>query len=69
MLRIRLQEFRQARGWSQTELGKRAGIQQAMISRLETKKTRRLDLNTLERLADALEVDPALLIIRDPSRG
>ena len=64
-IRLRLRELRRARAWSQAELARRAGVRQATVSRLEGKSVRNVNLDVLERLADALEVDPAYLLLRD----
>lgn len=66
-IRLRVKELREAKGWSQAELGRRAKVRQAMLSELEAGKRQRIDLSILERLATALEVDPALLLVTTPS--
>lgn len=63
---LRVRELREAKGWSQAELGRRAKVRQAMLSELEAGKRQRIDLAILERLALALEVDPALLFLTTP---
>jgi transcriptional regulator with XRE-family HTH domain len=66
----RIAELRTAQGLSQAELAKRAKIRQATLSAIESGTTRRVDFDVLERLADALGVDPALLLTRtQPKRG
>lgn len=64
----RIAELRKAKGLSQNELAKRAGIRQATLSAIEAGTTRRVDFAVLERVADALGVDPALLLTRSPKR-
>lgn len=59
---IRLREVREAKGVNQSELAERARTRQGTISLLESGKTRRVDLDLLERLARALGVSPATLI-------
>ena len=61
-IRLRLEQLRTAMGWSQAELARRSGVPQPTISRLEAEKTRTIDLDNLERLADALGVNAAALI-------
>jgi transcriptional regulator with XRE-family HTH domain len=61
---IRIQELREARGWSQAELARRAAVRQATVSAIENAQTSGIDFAVLERLADALGVDPAFLIVR-----
>jgi transcriptional regulator with XRE-family HTH domain len=63
-LRLRIRELRDAKGWSQDELARRAQVRQATISNFERGKTRSVDLDVLDRIATALRVDPAFLIVR-----
>ncbi len=63
-LRLRIRELRDAKGWSQEELARRAQVRQATISNFERGKTRSVDLDVLDRIATALRVDPAFLIVR-----
>ena len=65
----RIAELRAAQGMSQAVLAKRARIRQATLSAIESGKTRRVDFDVLERLADALGVDPALLLTRTKPKG
>lgn len=58
---IRLRELREARGLTQVGLSRASGVPQPTISRIESGTTA-IDLGVLERLADALDVDAALLI-------
>lgn len=70
-IRLRLRELREARGWTQAELASRAGVARATVNRLEQRPPRLLDLVTMERLARALGVDPAVLLVterRAPTR-
>lgn len=67
-IRVRILELRVAKGWSQAELAVRAETRQATISDLETGKSRRVEIDLLERLAEALEVEPGELIVRGPAR-
>lgn len=62
---IPLRELREARGWSQSELSRQSGVPQATISRIES-GTRRIDLDVLERLADALGVNAVVLVRHTP---
>lgn len=61
-IRLRLRELRQRRGWSQAELGRRAGVAASTINRAERGETRTLSLGNLEKLARALRVRPAALL-------
>ena len=65
---LRLEELRNAKGWSQAELARKSGVPQPTISRLEARKTNSVDLANLERLADALGVNAAVLIDHERSR-
>lgn len=63
-LSIRLREFREARAFTQAELAARAGVQRSTVNRIENGRATAIDLDVLDKLALALEVDPALLIVR-----
>lgn len=52
------------RGWTQPKLAKRARVRRATISRLESGKTKRVNLGVLEKVAKALEV-PMLRLLRE----
>lgn len=58
---IRLRELREAKGMTQARLARASGVPQPTISRIEG-GTGAIDLGVLEKLANALEVDAALLI-------
>jgi transcriptional regulator with XRE-family HTH domain len=62
---FRVRELREARGWTQTELAKRAGIRRATVNRLENQRVTSIDLTVLEKLAKALDVDPAYLLVKE----
>jgi putative transcriptional regulator len=53
---------------TQLQLAEKAGVRQATISELETGKTRRVDLDVLDRLCDALGVEPGDLLEREAKR-
>lgn len=61
---VRLREEREKAGLTQTELAEKAGVRQATISELETGKTRRVDLDVLDRLCGALRLSPGDLLKR-----
>jgi transcriptional regulator with XRE-family HTH domain len=61
-----LKEWRKFRGLSQEKLGERIGVSKGDISNWEKGK-RRYNQDLLEQLAEALECEPADLIMRDPT--
>lgn len=63
-----IKEWRKFRGLSQIVLGERLGVTHSTISQLETGKIKYTQ-DMLEALAEALNTDPASLIMRDPSQG
>ena len=68
MLTFNLKMHRERKGLSQAQLAKAVGVRQATISGLETGKTRRIDLDVLEKLATALGVKPAALLVKRTKR-
>ncbi len=65
-IELRIRQLRQARGWSQADLAKRAGVRQATVSRIENNRVKSLDLAVFEKIAEALEVDPGYLVVKVP---
>jgi XRE family transcriptional regulator, master regulator for biofilm formation len=61
----RIRRYRLARGWSQRELARRAGVRHAMISDLETNKRTSTQLEIFEKLAVALETSVGSLVEGD----
>lgn len=61
-IRLRVRELRTALGWSQDHLAALAGVRQATISKLESGDVTSVRLETLERVANALGVDAAILV-------
>ena len=61
---LRLKELREVNGWSQAELARRSGVNQSVISRLESGDTRSVSFENLERLARSVGCDPGYLIVR-----
>lgn len=64
---VRLAEVRRAQGLSQAELGRRSGVNQSVISRLEAGQCG-VDLRVLARLAEALGVNAATLVFHLPPK-
>lgn len=67
-LRLRIRDFRVAKGWTQAELARRAAVRTATISDMENGKVQRIDLPLLDRLARALGVLPQALIEQAPGK-
>lgn len=65
---LRVRELREAKGLTQAQLGEKAGIRAATISRIEGGRVSGVEFATLEKLARALDVDPALLIAKTPDK-
>lgn len=63
-IQLRVRELREARGWSQAELARRADVRPATLSNIETGQTKGIDFETLEKLAAALRCDPGYLIVK-----
>lgn len=61
-LTLKLKEYRQRKRLSQAQLAKAVGVRQATISGLETGKSRRIELDVLEKLAKALGIKAGKLI-------
>ena len=61
---VRIRELREVKGWSQAELGRRSGVSQSIISRLERGTVESVHLASLEKLADTLGCDPGYLIAK-----
>ena len=59
---IKLRELREQRGWTQQELCERSRVGRITVSRIENGHTKGIDFETLEKLAKALDVHPAVLI-------
>ena len=66
-IQLRVRELREARGWSQAELARRADVRPATLSNIETEQTKGIDFETLEKLAAALGCDPGYLIVKKGS--
>jgi transcriptional regulator with XRE-family HTH domain len=65
---LSLKSHREKAGLSQAELAEVVGVRQATISDLETGKSRRVELDLLERLASALGVKAAALFEHIPDK-
>jgi len=61
---LRVRELRTVRRWSQAELARQSGVDQSVISRLESGETLAVSFKNLEKLADALSCDPGYLVLK-----
>lgn len=68
-LRLRVKELREAKGFSQLELARRAEVRPATVIAIEKGRTTGVDFDVLERLAVALGVDPGFLVVRTAAKG
>lgn len=68
-IRIRLNEVMQERGLTQTKLSEMTGVRQAAISEMSRNIREQVNLKTLEKIADKLEIDDIseLLVIEKES--
>ena len=62
-IHLRVRELREAKGLSQAELAKSARVRQGTVSKIENDQTSRIDLDVLDRIATALGVDAAMLVV------
>ena len=62
----KIRMIRELRGFSQNQVAGRLGITQASYSRIETNQ-RKLDTETLEKIAKELEVKPIDIISHEPA--
>ena len=61
---LRVRELREALGLTQAELAERAGVRRATVNRIENAKVTAIDLEVLDKLADALGVEPGFILVR-----
>jgi transcriptional regulator with XRE-family HTH domain len=66
---FQVKRYRVKRGLSQVALSKLARVRQPTISDIERGTTKRIDLGVLERLARALGVSAAELLIETPAKS
>ena len=65
---LNLQRLRRARRLSQEELAHRAGLHQTYVSGIE-RGIRNPTVMVIDKIADALDADPAELVTRKDARG
>lgn len=66
--RFRLRELLEERGISQSEFAKQADLSFATVNRLCTNATGQVSLETLDKIAAALDVEIGDLIIRETKK-
>lgn len=66
--RFRLREWLEKKAVSQNELQRRSGVSFTTINAIANNKTRQVHLDTLEKLAEALGIEPGELLEREPKR-
>ncbi len=59
----KIQELRQKRGLTQEELSEIAGIDYKYLQKIEGKSPPNIKLETLEKIAKALKITPAKLLV------
>lgn len=57
-----IKKLRERRGWTQSELARKAGIKQGVLSDIETGKTKHPRIDTIAAIAQALGVPVEKLI-------
>ena len=68
MIRFRLNDVLEDRDWSAYRLAQESGLHEAVISKLRNNKARRIDLETLSTLCEALECTAGDLIEYVPDK-
>jgi len=66
MIRIKIREFAKAKGLSQAKLSRRADVDLRTIQRIYRDPHTIITLESLDRLARALNIDASVLIENDP---
>lgn len=61
-----IKAWREHRGLTQEQLGERVGVSHGYLSKIENGE-RRYNQEMLESIAEALNTDPASLLMRDPA--
>jgi transcriptional regulator with XRE-family HTH domain len=64
---IAIRQIRESAGITQAELGRRMGVTQAAVARWESGR-RLANVNTLQRVADALELNLSIIFSAQPPR-
>ena len=66
--RFNLKHYRELKGWTQSQLAIQANSSNGMIGNIESGKSKP-SLDNIIRLADALDIHPADLFLRDASKN
>ncbi len=64
--RFRVKELLEAAGMNQSELARQSGVSLVTINAIANNRTEQVKLETLDRLAEALGVEPGDLLEREP---
>ncbi len=62
---LQIEYYRTRKGWSQARLARESGINQSIISRIESGETQSIHLQNLHQIAKALEVPAAALLVEE----
>ncbi len=62
-VRLRVRELRKAKGLSGAELARRAKVRPSTLSAIENNQTTGIAFDVLDRIATALGVDAAMLVV------
>jgi DNA-binding Xre family transcriptional regulator len=68
-LRWRVQELGAPERWNPHNLAEATGLAYSTVWAIWSNKTRRADLDTIEKIAAALKVEPGNLIGHEPAAG
>lgn len=60
---LRVRELREAKGLTGAELARRAKVRPSTLSAIENNQTKGIAFDVLDRLATALGVDAAMLVV------
>lgn len=69
MVRWRLKELGEPERWNPHNLAAATGLAYTTVYNMWENKTRRADLDTIGKLADALKVEPGALLMRVESEA
>ena len=64
-VRFRLSEVLEQHDMSQTELSRRSGVSLVTVNAMKQNRTTRVDLETIDKICAALDVEPGELLERE----